>query len=120
MSASVAPPAPAQTVRVAAGTTASDALREAGIDESGPTGAVVVRDPDGELHDLAWAPEAGRRRRARHRRFPDGLAVVRHSTAHVLAQAVQDLFPGTLLGIGPPIEDGFYYDFLPDAAVHPG
>ena len=44
---------------------------------------------------------------------PDGLAVLRHSAAHVMAQAVQDLFPGTLLGIGPPIEDGFYYDFLP-------
>jgi threonyl-tRNA synthetase len=42
---------------------------------------------------------------------PDGLAVLRHSTAHVLAQAVQNLFPGTRLGIGPPIENGFYYDF---------
>ncbi|MDP9118558.1 MAG: threonine--tRNA ligase, partial [Actinomycetota bacterium] len=41
------------------------------------------------------------------------LAVLRHSAAHVMAQAVQDLFPGTQLGIGPPIEDGFYYDFLP-------
>src|SRR3954453_21926545 len=44
---------------------------------------------------------------------PDGLMVLRHSAAHVLAQAVQELFPGTLLGIGPPIENGFYYDFLP-------
>src|SRR5690606_27380127 len=42
---------------------------------------------------------------------PDGLAVLRHSTAHVLAQAVQDLFPEATLGIGPPIENGFYYDF---------
>src|SRR5439155_15159671 len=41
----------------------------------------------------------------------DGLAVLRHSTAHVLAQAVQDLFPEAKLGIGPPIESGFYYDF---------
>jgi threonyl-tRNA synthetase len=42
---------------------------------------------------------------------PDGLAVLRHSCAHVLAQAVQELFPGAKLGIGPPIENGFYYDF---------
>ena len=42
---------------------------------------------------------------------PDGLAILRHSSAHVLAQAVQTLFPGTRLGIGPPIKDGFYYDF---------
>jgi len=42
---------------------------------------------------------------------PDGLAILRHSSAHVLAQAVQGLFPDTRLGIGPPIKDGFYYDF---------
>ena len=42
---------------------------------------------------------------------PDGLNVLRHSTAHVLAQAVQDVFPEAKLGIGPPIENGFYYDF---------
>ncbi len=44
---------------------------------------------------------------------PEGLAVLRHSTAHVLAQAVQEVFPETKLGIGPPITDGFYYDFDP-------
>lgn len=43
----------------------------------------------------------------------DGLNVLRHSTAHVLAQAVQEVFPETKLGIGPPIKDGFYYDFDP-------
>jgi len=42
---------------------------------------------------------------------PDGLDVLRHSTAHVMAQAVQELFPDAKLGIGPPITDGFYYDF---------
>ncbi|HIE21213.1 MAG TPA: threonine--tRNA ligase, partial [Acidimicrobiia bacterium] len=42
---------------------------------------------------------------------PDGLHILRHSTAHVLAQAVLDLFPGATFAIGPPIEDGFYYDF---------
>ena len=44
---------------------------------------------------------------------PDGLAVLRHSTAHVMAQAVQELYADTRLGIGPPIKDGFYYDFDP-------
>jgi threonyl-tRNA synthetase len=48
---------------------------------------------------------------------PDGLYVLRHSTAHVLAQAVLDLFPGARYAIGPPIADGFYYDFeLPNGA----
>mgnify|MGYP001328281845 CR=1 FL=1 len=42
---------------------------------------------------------------------PDGLAILRHSTAHVAAQAVQELYPEAKLGIGPPIKDGFYYDF---------
>jgi threonyl-tRNA synthetase len=42
---------------------------------------------------------------------PEGLAILRHSTAHVLAQAVQEVFPEAKLGIGPPITDGFYYDF---------
>src|SRR5262249_61202076 len=42
---------------------------------------------------------------------PDGLWVIRHSTAHVMADAVQRLFPGTKVTIGPAIEEGFYYDF---------
>ena len=45
--------------------------------------------------------------------------MLRHSAAHVLAQAVQELFPGTLLGIGPPVKDGFYYDFLPERPFTP-
>ena len=50
---------------------------------------------------------------------PDGLAVLRHSTAHVMAQAVQQLFAQTRLGIGPPITDGFYYDFDPQSPFNP-
>ena len=49
----------------------------------------------------------------------EGLMVLRHSTAHVLAQAVQGLFPQTRLGIGPPIKDGFYYDFDPEKPFTP-
>ncbi len=50
---------------------------------------------------------------------PDGLNVLRHSTAHVMAQGVQQVFPGTRLGIGPPITDGFYYDFDPENPFNP-
>jgi threonyl-tRNA synthetase len=49
----------------------------------------------------------------------DGLAVLRHSTAHVMAQAVQEVFTNTKLGIGPPIKDGFYYDFEPKENFNP-
>ena len=119
MSASVASP-PAQTVRVSAGTTALDALREAGVDVTGPSGAIVVREPGtGVLKDLSWTPDAETDVEIVTAASPDGLAVLRHSTAHVLAQAVQDLFPGTLLGIGPPVENGFYYDFLPSRPFTP-
>ena len=50
---------------------------------------------------------------------PDGLAVLRHSTAHVMAQAVQEVYANTRLGIGPPIKDGFYYDFDPTNTFNP-
>jgi threonyl-tRNA synthetase len=50
---------------------------------------------------------------------PEGLDVLRHSTAHLMAQAVQSLFPGTQVTIGPTIEDGFYYDFKRDQAFSP-
>src|SRR5262249_5482810 len=86
---------------------------EAGVELTGPHGAIVVRDSQGILHDLAWTPDVDTDIEPVPAQSPDGLAVLRHSAAHVLAQAVQQLFPGTLLGIGPPIEDGFYYDSLP-------
>jgi threonyl-tRNA synthetase len=119
VSTSTVPSTPVLPIRVAAGTTAADALREAGVDLNGPDGAVVVRDPDGVLRDLEWAPETETEVEAVAASSPDGLAVLRHSAAHVMAQAVQELFPGTLLGIGPPVEDGFYYDFLPSRAFTP-
>ena len=50
---------------------------------------------------------------------PDGLSVLRHSTAHVMAQAVQQHYADTRLGIGPPIKDGFYYDFDPQESFNP-
>nr|WP_218862062.1 threonine--tRNA ligase [Actinopolyspora biskrensis] len=77
----------------------------------GPEAIVVVRDGDGELRDLAWAPPVDVEVEAVPAATEAGRSVIRHSTAHVLAQAVQQLFPEAKLGIGPPVTDGFYYDF---------
>ncbi|EXG81291.1 threonine--tRNA ligase [Cryptosporangium arvum] len=118
MSAAQAVHAPAPVV-VPAGTTAADALVAAGVPVEGGAAAVVVRDAEGALRDLEWAPDADAEVEPVFLDSPDGLNVLRHSTAHVLAQAVQDVFPGTLLGIGPPIENGFYYDFLPEKPFTP-
>ena len=74
---------------------------------------VVVCKVNGELKDLWTELAAGDRVEGVTIDSPEGLAVLRHSTAHVLAQAVQEVFPDTKLGIGPPITDGFYYDFDP-------
>jgi threonyl-tRNA synthetase len=104
-------PVVADPVVVPAGTTAADAVAAAGLPANGPRAVVVVRDADGRLRDLDWAPAADTEVTPVAIDEPDGLDVLRHSTAHVLAQAVQDIFPEAKLGIGPPIRDGFYYDF---------
>jgi threonyl-tRNA synthetase len=115
-----AQPGVSAPIRVPAGTTAQDALKEAGVPLKGPDGAVVVRDlATGDLKDLAWVPDADADVEPVPAASPDGRAVIRHSTAHVLAQAVQELFPGTRLGIGPPVENGFYYDFDPERPFTP-
>ena len=111
MSVSAAPIAPPASVRVPAGTTASQALHEAGLPRTGPQAIVVVRDEQGRLRDLAWAPEQDEEVYPVPADTDDGRSVIRHSAAHVLAQAVQQQFPEAKLGIGPPIRDGFYYDF---------
>jgi threonyl-tRNA synthetase len=110
VSAPVVRPASA-LVRVPAGTTAGTAVREAGLPSSGPEAVVVVRDPDGSLRDLAWTPEADVEVEPVAADTEAGRSVIRHSAAHVLAQAVQQLHSEAKLGIGPPITDGFYYDF---------
>ncbi|MDH6247220.1 threonine--tRNA ligase [Mycobacterium sp. OTB74] len=108
----VASAEPAAPIRVAAGTTAGAAVREAGLPQRGEVDAiVVVKDADGRLRDLSWIPEADVEVTPVAANTGDGRSVIRHSCAHVLAQAVQDLFPEAKLGIGPPITDGFYYDF---------
>jgi threonyl-tRNA synthetase len=73
--------------------------------------SVVAMRVAGELRDLAHRLQPGDVAEPVTIDSPDGLAILRHSTAHVLAQAVQSINPEAKLGIGPPITDGFYYDF---------
>jgi threonyl-tRNA synthetase len=105
------PVQPAVRVTVPAGTTAGAALRNGGAPTTGPDAVVVARDEQGALRDLAWVPDRDTDVEAVAASSPDGRNVIRHSCAHVLAQAVQQHFPGAKLGIGPPVADGFYYDF---------
>jgi threonyl-tRNA synthetase len=72
---------------------------------------VIVVWVNGELRDLAWVLADGDIVQPVATDSEEGRAVVRHSAAHVMAQAVQQIFPEAKLGIGPPIENGFYYDF---------
>jgi threonyl-tRNA synthetase len=99
---------------VDAGTTAGDALRlsePAGGPAAGPGSAVIAARVNGELRDLAAPLADGDAVEPVEIGSDDGRAIMRHSTAHVMAQAVQELFPEAKLGIGPPVENGFYYDF---------
>ena len=80
---------------------------------------VVVARINGDIRDLWTELHDGDVVEAIEISSPEGLAVLRHSTAHVLAQAVQEVFPETKLGIGPPITDGFYYDFDPERPFTP-
>ncbi|GAA4610066.1 threonine--tRNA ligase [Actinoallomurus liliacearum] len=89
---------------VAAGTTAGDAL-----DADGRT--VIAARVGGQARDLAYVLRDGDVVEPIQIDSPEGRAIMRHSAAHVMAQAVQELFPEAKLGIGPPVENGFYYDF---------
>src|ERR1700683_866941 len=73
--------------------------------------AALVAEVDGRQWDLFRPIEKDARLRIITRKDPEALELIRHDAAHVLAMAVQDLFPGTQVTIGPAIEDGFYYDF---------
>jgi len=80
---------------------------------------VVVCRINGVLKDLWTDLQEGDVVESVSINSPDGLFVLRHSTAHVMAQAVQEVFADTKLGIGPPIKDGFYYDFDPKTPYNP-
>src|SRR3954449_6455226 len=98
---------------VAASTTVGRGFHDLGIE------AVVARANGEALKDLAWVPDDGDVVESVPIDTDEGRAVLRHSTAHVLAQAVQQLFPDAKLGIGPPITNGFYYDFDVDKPFTP-
>ena len=99
---------------VAERTTAGDLF-----EHIGSVGRVVVARVNGELRDLFHVLADGDVVEPVTIDSEDGLAVLRHSTAHVLAQAVQSINPDAKLGIGPPIRDGFYYDFDVETPFHP-
>jgi len=80
---------------------------------------IVVARINGALRDLWTDLVEGDAVESVSISSPDGLAVLRHSTAHVMAQAVQEVYANTRLGIGPPIKDGFYYDFDPTNTFNP-
>ncbi|MFF3494044.1 threonine--tRNA ligase [Streptomyces sp. NPDC002795] len=96
-----------------------DSEREERVVTTGTTAAelfagersIIAARVAGELKDLAYEVADGETVEPVEISSEDGLNILRHSTAHVMAQAVQELFPEAKLGIGPPIKDGFYYDF---------
>ncbi|GES33695.1 threonine--tRNA ligase [Streptomyces angustmyceticus] len=104
-----------------------DSEREERVVTTGTTAAdlfqgersVVAARVAGELKDLAYEVADGDVVEPVDITSQDGLDILRHSTAHVMAQAVQELFPEAKLGIGPPIKDGFYYDFDVETPFHP-
>ena len=89
------------------------------LDLVGGDRSVVVARINGELKDLTTPVTESDVVEPVSADSPEGLAVLRHSAAHVLAQAVQDAFPDAKLGIGPPIKDGFYYDFSVETPFTP-
>ena len=95
------------------GATGADAARAIG---EGLARAAIAIEVDGEIRDLARPlPDGEVGIRILTERDPEALEVIRHDAAHVLAAAVKDLYPGVKISIGPPIDDGFYYDFdFPD------
>ncbi len=95
------------------------------LPEGEPVGSVLDRPAiaarvDGELRDLSFVPPGDAGVEPVGAASEDGLRVVRHSAAHVLAQAVCELYPGTRYAIGPAIEDGFYYDLELSEALSAG
>ncbi|MGY0056958.1 threonine--tRNA ligase [Streptomyces sp. LZ34] len=104
-----------------------DSEREERVVTTGTTAAglfdgdrsIVAARVGGQLRDLAYELAEGDEVEPVEITSQDGLAILRHSTAHVMAQAVQELFPEAKLGIGPPIKDGFYYDFDVETPFHP-
>ena len=99
-------------LELADGATGADAAAAIG---PGLARAALAVKVDGELRDLAAPLHDGARLEIVTPASPEALELIRHDAAHVLAAAVMELYPGVKISIGPPIEDGFYYDFeFPD------
>ena len=71
----------------------------------------LIMEVDGQLRDLSYEITNDSKVRIITAKDKEGLEVIRHDAAHIMAMAVQELFPGTQVTIGPVIEDGFFYDF---------
>ena len=96
------------TLEFPAGTTSLEVVQS--IAKSLTKVAIAV-DLDNQLHDLSFAIEQNCTMNIIKREDDRALELIRHDAAHVMAEAVQELFPGTQVTIGPAIENGFYYDF---------
>src|SRR3984885_2033649 len=81
--------------------------------------AAIAAKVNGEMYDLTRPIERDATLQILTTKDPEALEVYRHSTAHLLAAAVLELYPETKLGIGPPIDTGFYYDFQRDTPFTP-
>jgi threonyl-tRNA synthetase len=103
-----------KSVEVRPGARIDEIFAAAGLNKN-----VIAAKMDGRLVDLKHVLEKDCALELVSPDSPEGLDILRHSTAHLMAQAVQSLFPGTQVTIGPTIEDGFYYDFKRDEAFSP-
>src|SRR5947209_12057283 len=100
---------------LADGATGADAAAAIG---AGLARAALAAKVDGEVRDLARPLPDGAALEVITERSPEALELIRHDAAHVMATAVMELYPGVKISIGPPIEDGFYYDFeFPDGVT---
>src|SRR5690349_22563415 len=102
--------------RVPAGSSGADLAKAIG---PGLAKAALAVRVNGDVRDLARPLPDGKRVAILTDKDPQALDVLRHSSAHVLATAVRQLFPNAQIGFGPPIEDGFYYDFQVDRPFGP-
>ena len=102
--------------RLPAGATGADLAKAIG---PGLAKAALAVRADGQVRDLARPLPDGAKVAILTDKDPQALDVLRHSSAHVLATAVRQLFPRAKIGFGPPIEDGFYYDFEVPAPFTP-
>lgn len=96
-----------RTEQVNAGRPLSEVLRQIGSDLAG---RVIAARLNGQPVELSTVPSPGARVELLSADSPDGLYILRHSTAHLMAAAIQALYPGAKFAIGPPVENGFYYD----------